>query len=134
MGQLLVVQGTEIEAARSLFHKAVRCFESLHGLQPCAQSLCCTTAAAKFPRLKAATTGILRGPGAQDWVCAAGTYFYRNSSGEDALRGLAPRMLASRTELASGLADLDGTFALAGHDCRTGELRVITDRLGSLHI
>jgi asparagine synthase (glutamine-hydrolysing) len=134
MGQLLVVQGTEIEAVQSLFQTALRCFESLHSLQPSAQSFCCTTATAKFPRLKAATAGILRDPGVQAWLCAAGTYFYQDSSGEDALRGLAPRMHASRTELASALADFNGIFALAGHDCSTGELRVITDRLGSLHI
>jgi asparagine synthase (glutamine-hydrolysing) len=131
MGQLLVVQGSDSGAVERLFARALRLFESLCGLTPCDRQASGTTAVAKFPRLSAPTTGIVRAGQGSAWICGAGTFFDAIRVDEPVLGMLLDRLPKSGE---SALTDLNGIFAIARHDPVSGILEVITDRLGSLHI
>lgn len=130
MGQLLIIQGTDADTVKALFAKALELFRSLCRLEPCDREVGGTAAVAKFPRLNAATTGIIRNVGGQ-WICGAGTVLDEHLPDGAVLR----KILCRRPEARGpAFANLNGIFAIAWHDPVSGTLEVATDRLGTLHV
>jgi hypothetical protein len=142
MGQLLIVQGNEPNRVGKVFDDACELFHRLCGLKPLDELAGGTVAVAKFPRTQSPTPGIVRGASAGawigpagSWITGAGSYFYRNLSGEAALKGLGQALeRPAANGSAPDLRELDGSFAVAAADGITGEVQVVTDRLGSIHI
>ncbi len=134
MGQILVVQGDDDARVRTVYARAVGLYDSVCHLKPCSQLTIGATAVAKFPRLKAETSGIRRSADSRHWICGAGTYFYQDKTGcggLDCLLAAMPRLDAGDVTC---LKELDGICALAWGTSQGDDLTVITDRLGSLHL
>ena len=132
MGQFLIVQGADAGAAARVYQRSLALFDSLCAIQPCDVWSGSTMIAARFPRLHAVSAGIVRDPAASTWICGAGVFFDEGRTGAEALRGLAGKLAAGPRE--GAFAGLDGSFALAHGDDRSGELLVVTDRLATLHV
>ena len=135
MSQLLIVQSSKREPNVQLFAKGLNLFNSLCKLRPCSSIASATLAVAVFPRTKTRSTDIVRAKAASRWLCGTGTWFYQGVSGEEGLRKLLDDELRfSTSEPDACLPDLDGQFVVASGDGDSGELTIITDRLGILHI
>ena len=130
MGQFLIVQASEHGATEAIFRNGLRAFERIAGLQPSGCLFSPRLAMASFPQLLGAGAGLTVEPESGRRVCQAGLCFYRGRAGTAALEELA-------LDLENGVStldDLEGIFALASARPGSGELTVITDRLGSLHV
>ena len=132
MSHLLIVQSSEREAANGVFTQGLTLFSTLCGLHPCDSFASTTLAVSVFPRTKARATGIVRD--ATRWLCGAGTWFYQGVSGEKGLRKMLDDQAFSTDNTDANLQDLDGQFVVAAGDCNSGELAIVTDRLGIVHI
>ncbi len=134
MGQLLIIQeGRDALAGRDLFRMGIHYFQELAGLTPTDEMRCGGTAVAKFPKRFGPATGIVRGTGPKRWICGAGTWFYEQTTGSEALARLCATPLMPDSQ-DRDLAGIDGLFAIAVGDAATQEFCLITDRLGSLHV
>jgi hypothetical protein len=131
MSHLLIVQNAESENANGVFAEGLSLFSTLCGLRPCDSVAGRTLAVAVFPRAKARGSGIVRD--ATRWLCGAGTWFCQGVSGETGLRKMLDNQVYP-TNSNADLRDLDGQFVVAAGDCDSGELAVVTDRLGILHV
>ncbi len=133
MSHLLIVQSSKREPANQFFARALSLFSTLFKLRPCSSVPSDTLSVAVFPRTKARSSDIVWAKTTSRWLCGTGTWFYQGISGEEGLRKLLdhPRFL---TDPDACLHDLDGQFVVASGDRESGELAVITDRLGILHI
>jgi asparagine synthase (glutamine-hydrolysing) len=132
MGQLLIVQGPDAGETEELFRSAVAIFESIHKVKPVGQACTPQGSVAAFPMRKAPLAGLVQ-DGVGGWICGAGTWFFERTAAEAGLRRLALHPARKQND-SSWLKELDGAFAIALGDSETGELRILTDLLGTLHI
>ena len=132
MGQLLIVQGPDPEERGRLLDSGVAVFESLHRVRPASKADLFQSSIAVFPTRKGKGAGLLQ-DGLPGWICGAGTWFYEGAAGEEGLRRLALHPAREQDD-STWLRELDGSFAIALGDPRSGRLRIITDPLGTLHI
>jgi len=131
MGQILVVSGNEPAAVVGLYNRSLKLFQNLHGIRPSQEHREGGMAVARFPRHHGDGTGIAQDAGTGIWGTAAGVWFHR-----DGTRGplLDAQLLAGGAALDRAAAGLDGYFALAAGRPSTGDLAVMTDRGGALHV
>jgi len=134
MSQLLIVQSSKSELTNQLFTKGLTLFNSLCKLRPCSNIASATLAVAVFPRTKTQSSGIVRAKTSSRWLCGTGTWFYQGVSGEEGLHKLLDQPQFSTSDPNACLQDLDGQFVVASGDGDSGELMIITDRLGILHL
>ena len=134
VSHLLIVQSPEREPRNQLFAEGLALFNKLCELRPYDSIAGASLAVAVFPRTKARSNGIVQAKAANQWLCGAGTWFYQGISGEEGLRTLSGHPQFSTNNSNAYLQDLDGQFVVAWGDCNSGELMVVTDRLGILHI
>jgi len=83
----------------------------------------------KFGRRSAPASPLARGP--EGWLAGAGTWHHPEIPGRDDSAGLL-RLLG--TSGAAALDRLDGSYAIAWLDARSGDLVVATEPLGRLHV
>ena len=134
MGQLLIIQeGRDARIRQDLFRTGIRYFQELAGLTPTEEVRCGSTAVAKFPKRFGPATGIVWGTHPKRWICGAGTWFYHQTTGSEALARLCGTPLAPHSQ-DRDLAGIDGLFAIAFGDAAKEDFCLITDRLGSLHV
>lgn len=128
MGQFLIVQGENPEQVADVFRLGVDAFERLSRLRACDRLDGRNTAVAVFPRLaNSRSAGIVRRE--NDWICGAGSWFYEGHTEAEGLR-----RLTAGWDDNSPLDALDGQFAIVMAGREPGELRVVTDRLGTIHV
>lgn len=127
MGQLLITIGQDSGAVVDVFQKSTALFGRLNNLMPSDQLTRPTLQVATFPKLCAPTSGIVHAGNA--WGCSAGTVFYGNRSGREALKAL---LLSS--DSSNLLDDLDGSYAVVRGSEQDDRLSLLTDRLGTLHV
>jgi hypothetical protein len=130
---LLVIAGADPERVRHTFARALAAFETLHGIAPAARQEADGLALAAFPL--ASGGAALTGPTAEGLLGAeVGLWFRDELPGRPELAPLLPALLGPDAALPDALRGLDGYFALAAADPAKGELAVLTDRGGALHL
>jgi hypothetical protein len=144
MSQLLIVQNSAPEADNRLFAEGVSLFHRLCELRPSDRVAGARLAISVFPRMvsprtvssrtKERSSVIVRAKSSGRWLGGAGTWFYKGVSAEEGLRKLLDDEQFSTDNPDGDLRDLDGQFVLASGDCNSGDLTVVTDRLGILHV
>lgn len=120
MEQLLIVHGPDTRTAADVFAHVCRLLEGICHAPPSAVARFGGTCVAKFAPVAKEDSGIVESQ--RGWAAGAGTWFCGDGSGAAAL---------SRLPAAE---DLDGCFAVACGDRQTGSFRLMTDRLGRLHV
>jgi asparagine synthase (glutamine-hydrolysing) len=77
---------------------------------------------------------ILRDKASGGWLNVAGTLFYEDSTRDEAILRLMRRLAGIPDEVDAALARTEGIFVVVTREPIHGALRLITDRLGSLHV
>lgn len=134
MGQILVVSGGDPVGVAGLYDRAVRLFRSLHGLPPPDEHLDGRTAVARFEPPQGRGAGIARNREAGTWATATGVWFHRDGAELRDPAAWMDALLAGGSDLDRVAAGMDGYFALAAGRPATGDLAVMTDRGGALHL
>jgi len=130
---LLIISGADPNRVRDAFARALGAFETLHGLRPAARQEAAGLALACFPL--ASGGAALTGPTPGGLLGAeVGLWFRDEAPGRPELAPLLPALLGPDAALPQALRGLDGYFALAAADPARGELAVVTDRGGALHL
>ncbi len=135
MSHLLIAQSSRCTNSHKVFGEGLSLFFRILRMHPVDTVRHSTLAISVFPRIKARSCDIVRSSiRSTQWISGTGTWFYQGESGEGALRKLLddPRFPTDVSD--ECLRGLDGQYVLAHGDCASGELIVITDRLGILHI
>jgi len=130
MGQFIIVYGADRGEAAALFEEAIPVMETVTGHARCEQFANGSARIAKFARESAPFCGIVTTQ-TGEWVCGAGTLFYRNSAEARALQLLLGDATPATLEQCAKRAE--GIFAIAA-GFSTGSLAIVTDRLGTLHV
>jgi hypothetical protein len=131
MGQILVVSGGEPVAVAGLYDRAVALFRNLHGVWPSQEHRQDGMRVARFSRRHGNEAWIGRDAGAGTWETAAGAWFHRDGAGVPVP---AEALLAGGAAFERAAGGIDGYFVLAAGRPFTGELAVMTDRGGALHV
>jgi asparagine synthase (glutamine-hydrolysing) len=134
VGQILVVSGEESAAVGNLYDLAVGLFQSLHRVRPSHQHRDGGMAVARFQPLHGSGAAIARDAAAGSWGTAAGVWFHRDGPAGRDLGASPAALLAGGTALEQDAAGIDGYFVLAAGRPATGDLAVMTDRGGALHV
>jgi hypothetical protein len=135
MSHLLIVQSSAGNSSHPVFEDGLTMFSHLFKLRPADSVRHPTMAISVFPRLKAKSCDVVRSNiCSTQWIVGIGTWFYQGESGEAGLRKLLDDPRFTRDLPDECLQELDGQYVLAYGDCESGELVVITDRLGISHI
>jgi hypothetical protein len=135
MSQLLLIEGEDPVQVAGLYRRAVSCFRSHWYTEPHDQLVTPSVVVAVFARFrKPAASRIVRARGSGEWICGAGTWFYQDETGERALQRILEDPKRSADLPDAWLQDVDGQFAIALGDHPSGNVLVITDRLGMLHV
>ena len=132
MGQLLIVQDPDPKARAGIFTAGIAFFKSLYRVQPLGEIHLPEASLALFPPRQSPAAGFLQEENT-GWVCGVGTWFFAGAAGQDGLRRLALHPARER-DSAAWLKELDGAFAIALAGPHPGDVRIITDPLGTLHI
>ena len=116
---------------KELFDRGLAIFEKLYHVRPADSLIRQNDAVALFPNHQGKSAAVHRTTSPPGWLCGAGCWFFEGLAGQAALQQIGQR---SRDTAGRWLQDIDGTFALALQDEKTGNVVVVTDRLGTLHV
>ncbi|HSK78720.1 MAG TPA: hypothetical protein VLQ45_19855 [Thermoanaerobaculia bacterium] len=133
MGQILVVSGGDPVTAAGVYARAIRLFQSLHGVRPSHEHRKQGMGVARFQRLHGSGAGLALDRAAATWGTAAGVWFHREIRDQNGLGPLAESILAGGAALDRIASGIDGYFVLAAGRPSAGDLAVMTDRDGALH-
>lgn len=138
MGQFLAVRGDDPGRAREVFDRALAAFAAIHDAKPDATAAAgAATHLAKFARKRVPGTMLVRDALTRDAGLVCGAFVFDNAgegtADETAVRKLTTALLAGGSLLEGAQRGIDGYFVLAAASGRTGDLHVMTDRVGGLH-
>lgn len=135
MGQILIVSGGASATARALYDYAIRLFQTLHGGRASHEHCDGAVSVARFQRLHGNGAGLVVDADAGTWGTATGVWFHQASApGRRDLGALTEALLAGGAALDRVAPAMDGYFVLAAGRSSAGELAVMTDRDGALHV
>lgn len=127
MGQWIVIQGASAADTVELSQRALQAFLTLHHVAPCDRVAEGATYAYTFAPRFSPGLAIERNQDTSEWAGAAGPLFYGDSGRQEALRNFV------RADMEHAIPHLDGTFGIFRR-ASNGEIAVITDRLGTMHV
>ena len=130
MSHVLFVHGRDGALVARLTGRGVALFRMLHGLSPAATHSRVASSVAIFPSLFSSASHVVVTE--EGCTCGAGTWFYQDAVGTEALKRLSRAMACDASAREYRLGALDGWFVVL--QIGDGDAELITDRLGELHV